>query len=56
MAVLGIVGLFMAAGARDDGVYVFGLSLFAFALLFISIQIRQGFDAADRAAQGNSGR
>jgi hypothetical protein len=35
VTLLGILGLILAAGARDDGMYVFGLSLAAFAVLFI---------------------
>lgn len=34
IAVLGLVGLFLAAGARDVGIYLFGLLLFLFAVLF----------------------
>jgi hypothetical protein len=34
VAVLGLIGLVLAGGALDNGIYVFGLSLFAFAVVF----------------------
>ena len=34
MLVFGIVGLFLASGAMDDEMYVFGLTLFGFAMAF----------------------
>jgi len=55
LAVSGLLGLFMAAGATDDGIYVFGLSLFAFACVFIIGQVRRHFDQADAARAGASG-
>src|SRR5208282_4356312 len=58
MLAFGVVGLILAAGAVDDEMYVFGLSLFAFACLFIIGQIRHHFDRRDAAlvaarAEGN---
>jgi hypothetical protein len=50
VSALGIIGLFLAAGAHDAGVYLFGLALFAFGLFFVFSQIKQGYDAAERAA------
>jgi len=47
MAVLGLLGLFLAAGAVDEAMYVFGLSLAAFAYIFIFGQVRRHCDAAD---------
>jgi hypothetical protein len=44
MLVFGIIGLILASGALDDEMYVFGLSLFGFACLFIFGQIRRHFD------------
>jgi len=35
VALLGLTGLFLAAHGLDDGVYLFGLGLFAFAVLFL---------------------
>ncbi len=49
MLLFGVVGLILAAGAVDDEMYVFGLSLFAFACLFIIGQIRHHFDRRDAA-------
>jgi hypothetical protein len=34
VAVLGLIGLVLAGGALDNGIYVFGLSLFVFAVVF----------------------
>ena len=31
---IGIVGLFLASGAKDDGIYVAGLLLIAFGIVF----------------------
>ena len=49
MAVFGIVGLVLAAGAMDDEMYVFGFSLFAFAVAFIFGLIRRYYDRAEGA-------
>jgi hypothetical protein len=49
VVLLGIVGLFTAAGAHDSGMYIFGLALFVFATAFVFGQMKQGYDAADRA-------
>jgi Zn-dependent membrane protease YugP len=54
VALLGLVGLFMSSGARDNAVYLFGLGLFAFAVLFIFSQVRQAFDAAERSERDSS--
>lgn len=34
MVVFGLIGLILAAGAMDNGIYIFGLSLFAYACIF----------------------
>jgi hypothetical protein len=52
MAILGLLGLFLAARAVDDAMYVFGLSLTAYAYIFIFGQVRRHCDAADAARQG----
>jgi hypothetical protein len=39
---LGLLGIVLAAGAFDDGIYVFGWSLAAFSLAFIGNLMRQG--------------
>ena len=49
VGVLGIFGLFLAANAEDHGVYVFGLGLAAFAIIYVFAQMKQSFDASDRA-------
>ena len=45
LAFLGIVGLFLASGAYDVGMYFFGLALFAFAVLFNFWLVKKHFDA-----------
>jgi hypothetical protein len=49
VAVLGLVGLILAAGAIDDEIYIFGLGLAAFAVLFDFGLVRANFDRRDRA-------
>ncbi len=48
VAILGVSGLFLAAGAADRGIYLFGLALFAFAILYVFALIKQGFDSQER--------
>lgn len=55
MAVLGLAGLFLASGALDDEIYVFGLSLAGFACLFILGLVRRHFDEQDAAARTAQG-
>ncbi len=43
----GLIGLFMASGARDAGVFWFGLSLAAFGVLFCWWMIKTAYDEAD---------
>ncbi len=49
IGVVGIFGLFLAANAQDRGIYAFGLALAAFAIIYVFAQMKQGFDASDRA-------
>jgi hypothetical protein len=49
MAVFGLIGLFLAAGAVDDEMYIFGLALGGFAVCFEFGLIRRHFDRQDRA-------
>ena len=49
VGVLGLVGLFLAANALDRGMHVFGLGLAGFAIVYVFAQMKQGFDASDRA-------
>ena len=51
VALLGIVGLFLSANARDGGIYLFGLALFAFAVIYIFRQIKDAFDRAEAAGR-----
>jgi hypothetical protein len=41
VALLGIFGLFLASGAGDGAIYLFGLLLFGFAVLFAFSLIRR---------------
>lgn len=47
MVFLGLLGLYLAAGATDEAMYIFGLSLFGFACVFIIGQVRRHFDTAE---------
>jgi hypothetical protein len=51
VAVLGLVGLFLAAGAADRGIYVFGLAVAAFAVVFVCGLIKHSFDALEGAVR-----
>jgi hypothetical protein len=47
MAVFGLIGLFLVAGAADDEMYLFGISLSVFAVLFDFGLIRRYYDRRD---------
>lgn len=49
MAVFGLIGLFLVAGAADAEMYVFGLALSAFAVCFDFGLIRRYYDRQDAA-------
>ena len=49
MAAFGLIGLFLASGAHDIGMSVFGYSLAGWALAFIFGLIRKHYDRADTA-------
>jgi hypothetical protein len=55
VGILGLVGLFLAAGAWDDGIYMFGLSLLAFSVIFNFGLIRKHHDRLDAARAQGSG-
>ena len=56
MTAFGLIGLLLAGGAWDDEMYVFGLSLFGFATVFVLGLIRRHFDKqAARRARGEHG-
>ncbi len=52
MLVFGIVGLFLASGAMDDEMYVFGLTLFGFATAFEFGLLRRHFDKVETRRHG----
>lgn len=43
--VAGLFGLYLAAHSVDDGIYVFGLLMFAFAVIFNFWLVKSHFDA-----------
>jgi hypothetical protein len=47
VAVFGLIGLILAAGATDNEIYVFGLCLAGFAAVFIVGLIRRHYDKID---------
>jgi hypothetical protein len=49
VGLLGLVGLVLASGARDGAVYGFGIGVFIFAVLFVFLLIKRGYDATDAA-------
>jgi hypothetical protein len=49
MTAFGLIGLILASGAHDDEMYVFGLSLFGFAVAFIAGLIRGHFNRLEAA-------
>ena len=46
-ALFGLLGLFMAAAARDNGIFIFGLGLFAAGVLFVWWMIKTAYDEAE---------
>ena len=54
VGLLGLVGLIMGVGARDEEIFIFGYSLAAFGGLFIFGIFRR--QAAERAAAVQGGR
>jgi hypothetical protein len=52
MLVFGIVGLFLASGAMDDEMYVFGLTLFGFATAFEFGLLRRHYDKLEARRHG----
>lgn len=49
VAVFGLIGLVLASGALDTEMYLFGLALAGFAVLFELGLIRRHFDRLERA-------
>jgi hypothetical protein len=52
VSILGLLGLLLAAGATDDGIYIFGLSLTGFAVIFVLGLIRRHYDKRDQLRSG----
>lgn len=49
MTVLAVLGLVLASGAYDTGMYTFGLGLFAFGIFFNFWLVKKAFDAKERS-------
>ncbi|MDR3538941.1 MAG: hypothetical protein P4L71_20770 [Acetobacteraceae bacterium] len=47
VSVFGLIGLILAAGATDNEMYVFGLSLAGFSVVFVIGLIRRHYDKAE---------
>ncbi len=56
VAALGLLGLFLAAGAWDEEMYLFGLSLAGFAVLFDFGLLRRYLRPEGRGAGRRAGR
>jgi hypothetical protein len=46
-ALFALVGLFLAAGAHDTGIFIFGTGLFAGGVLFTWWMIKTAYDEAE---------
>jgi hypothetical protein len=49
-----LVGLFLAAGAHDTGILIFGLGLFVGGVLFTWWMIKTAYDEAEAAHHASS--
>jgi hypothetical protein len=47
VSLLGLIGLFLAANAKDDGIYLFGFAVAAFAVFYVFAAIKNAFDSAE---------
>ena len=47
---IGLLGLFMAAGAHETAFYEAGMIMAAFSIFFVFWQIKRGFDRAEKPA------
>jgi len=45
-----LLGLFMAAGARDTGIFLFGFGLFGAGILFAWWMIKTAYDEAEASS------
>lgn len=55
VSLFAVGGLFLAAGAADPGMELFGLALFGFGVLFVFWLIKTGFDAAAERRRARDG-
>ena len=51
--VFGLIGLFMAAAAREPAIFWFGATLAAFGVLFCWWMIKIAFDEAEQSPDNN---
>ena len=54
MTVFGVIGLVLASGATDDEMYLFGLSLAGFAVIFDIGLIRRHYDRREARHRGTN--
>jgi hypothetical protein len=54
VSLVGLVGLFLAANAADRGIYIFGLALAGFAVVYVFALIRRAFDERDARLAASS--
>ena len=52
VGILGLVGLILASGALDEEMYIFGLSLAGFAVVFDIGLVKRHYDRIDAARAG----
>ncbi|HVR68697.1 MAG TPA: hypothetical protein VMT98_18760 [Verrucomicrobiae bacterium] len=52
VSLLGVIGLFLAANAKDNGIYLFGFAIAAFAIFYVFAAIKQSYD--QKPADGRS--
>jgi hypothetical protein len=43
-SLLGVIGLFLSANAKDTGIYLFGFAFTAFAIFYVFAAIKQSYD------------
>jgi len=52
---MALIGLLMAAAAKDDAFYIAGLIMFVAFVLFLFTLVKRHFDAADAARKDDAG-
>jgi Zn-dependent membrane protease YugP len=52
---MALIGLLMAASAKDDAFYIAGLIMFVAFVLFLFTLVKRHFDAADAARKDEAG-